>query len=142
MDKLGSIAVPFRRHVRTRRCKHSVLNEATHKIVAAVRLGSSYDTIPKQARLFKQLQVFDVVIGGSLLEKLCRQLVSSQILVNREGYQVKYRNGDDNVDLHMTDSHMSTLNNMFGWGKYGVEPTITTVWNRYDVSRGKVVINY
>ncbi|CAN0890326.1 hypothetical protein LINGRAHAP2_LOCUS16370 [Linum grandiflorum] len=110
-------------------------------VVAAAKLGSSYGTIPGHAKLFEQLQVFGVVIGGPLLAKLCLELSSSQVMVNREGYQVLHRNHDGSLDFQLRNCKMFRLNNMFGWREYGVEPKITTVWNRHDQNR-EAVIDY
>ncbi|CAI0421626.1 unnamed protein product [Linum tenue] len=91
----------------------------------------------------RALEIFGTVIEGGDLDKLRDELFDSKLLVNRDGYQVKYwnKNGNGAGGFVIGGSEMAKLNNLFGWGKYGVKPAMTTVWNRY-VARGAVMVDY
>ncbi|CAI0421501.1 unnamed protein product [Linum tenue] len=93
---------------------------------------------------YGELQLFGVVIEGRTLRKLHTDLYNSQLLVNREGYQVQYYNsGSSSKALVVGTSKLSKLNDMFGWWEYGVTPPpIKTVWNRYDRINGEVVVDF
>ncbi|CAN0862848.1 hypothetical protein LINGRAHAP2_LOCUS8568 [Linum grandiflorum] len=89
-----------------------------------------------------ELQLFGTVIRGVALEKLRAVLFDSQLLVNREGYQVGYHNSDGSKSMSVGRSFLSKLNNLFGWSSYGVNPSIATIWNRYDNGSNKVVVDF
>ncbi|CAI0421630.1 unnamed protein product [Linum tenue] len=104
-------------------------------------------TIPAGTKCYRGLEIFGAIIEGSSLDKLCNDLFVAQFLVNRDGYQIKYF--DKNAaggEFVIGSSHMVKLNNMLGWEKYGVKrpatAPITAVWDRYDVAKGEVVVDY
>ncbi|CAI0421506.1 unnamed protein product [Linum tenue] len=122
------------------------------KIIAAA-IGTittttiSSATIPAGTKLYRGLEIFGAIIEGSSLDKLCKDLFNSQLLVNRDGYQIKYYDKITTGGGFVTgSSYMVKLNNMLGWEKYGVKrpatAPITAVWNRYDVAKGEVVVDY
>ncbi|CAI0474083.1 unnamed protein product [Linum tenue] len=116
-------------------------------IVAAAATETSTITSPISPNVHNALEIFGAVIEGDKLNNLREELFDSRVLVNRDGYQVKY------VDNHNTQSASAAglvkLNDVFGWARYGVKrPTETeaaavpTVWNRYAVAGGEVVVDY
>ncbi|CAN0866496.1 hypothetical protein LINGRAHAP2_LOCUS9295 [Linum grandiflorum] len=55
------------------------------------------------------------------------------------------RRGQRRQGIHIGNNYLMKMNNLFGWGKYGVkspEGRIGTVWNIYDVSAGEAVVDY
>ncbi|CAL1377199.1 unnamed protein product [Linum trigynum] len=123
---------------------HASYSSLTWKIVAAVTTNKLTGApIPLGTMVHRALEIFGTVIEGGDLDKLQGELFDSKILVNRDGYQVKYwnKNGNAAGGFVIGGSDMAKLNNLFGWGKYGVKPAMTTVWNRY-VARGEVVVDY
>ncbi|CAI0421508.1 unnamed protein product [Linum tenue] len=123
---------------------HASYSSLTWKIVAAITANKlTGATIPRGTMVHRALEIFGTVIESGDLDKLRGELFDSKILVNRDGYQVKYwnKNGNAAGGFVIGGSDMAKLNNLFGWGKYGVKPAMTTVWNRY-VARGAVMVDY
>ncbi|CAN0862854.1 hypothetical protein LINGRAHAP2_LOCUS8569 [Linum grandiflorum] len=113
------------------------------KIVAAVEAAAA------RTEICRAVEIFGKVVEGASLDKLCQDLLNSQVLVNRDGYQVRYLGADGGVNggegFEIGNNYLMKLNNLFGWGKYGVkspEGRIGTVWNRYDVNAGEAVVDY
>ncbi|CAN0862856.1 hypothetical protein LINGRAHAP2_LOCUS8569 [Linum grandiflorum] len=102
-----------------------------------------------RTEICRAVEIFGKVVEGASLDKLCQDLLNSQVLVNRDGYQVRYLGADGGVNggegFEIGNNYLMKLNNLFGWGKYGVkspEGRIGTVWNRYDVNAGEAVVDY
>ncbi|CAN0862866.1 hypothetical protein LINGRAHAP2_LOCUS8573 [Linum grandiflorum] len=105
------------------------------------------ETIPSGTNLCRAVEIFGKVIEGESLDKLCQELWKSKILVNRDGYMVRYLGVDgDGEGFVIGNNYLLKLNNLFGWGKYGVKSPEgrigRTVWNRYEVCGGDAVIDY
>ncbi|CAL1400009.1 unnamed protein product [Linum trigynum] len=116
-------------------------------IVAAAATETSTITSTISPNVHNALEIFGAVIEGDKLNNLREELFDSRILVNRDGYQVKY------VDNHNTQNASTAglvkLNDVFGWARYGVKrpaeteaSAVPTVWNRYAVAGGEVVVDY
>ncbi|CAI0552272.1 unnamed protein product [Linum tenue] len=88
---------------------------------------------PIGRKLYTELEIFGNVIEGANLRRLRAELFTSQLLVNREGYQVGYCNDDACKALALGSSLMLKINSMFEWWRYGVKPEVATAWKRYDV---------
>ncbi|CAN1814609.1 hypothetical protein LINPERHAP1_LOCUS27177 [Linum perenne] len=125
----------------------------TWKIVATAFGTRTAMTITAAAgsKVYRALEIFDTKIEGEKLDKLCQDLLNSQVLVNRDGYQVTYLGaaggGINGAGFVIgNNNYLVKLNNLFGWGGYGVKSPegriAATVWNRYDVSIGEAVVDY
>ncbi|CAI0560021.1 unnamed protein product [Linum tenue] len=91
----------------------------------------------------QELELFGVVLGGSKVAELSKNLIDHQTIPNREGFMLMHINiGGGDVYLREGRSLMRRLNDLFDWSKYGVQvPTpVQTEWDRFQVTTGRLMV--
>ncbi|CAN1256589.1 hypothetical protein LINPERPRIM_LOCUS9373, partial [Linum perenne] len=94
----------------------------------------------------RKLEVFGTVISGRKIEELSDELMSHQIIVNREEFMIMYFNlGAPHVYLIYNElpsvSLIRRLNDLFCWYNYGVRPHIETMWDRFQLTSGMLMVD-
>ncbi|CAN1256582.1 Cortactin-binding protein 2 [Linum perenne] len=106
------------------------------------RVGSS------SGSTHSELEVFGVVISGTNLLTLSKEMMNHQILVNRQGFMIMYFNvGAPHMYLFRdfrkpSVSLIRRLNDLFDWSKYGVQvhTPVDMAWDRFQLNTGRLMV--
>ncbi|CAN1256577.1 Cortactin-binding protein 2 [Linum perenne] len=99
------------------------------------RVGSS------SGSTHSELEVFGVVISGTNLLTLSKEMMNHQILVNRQGFMIMYFNVGA-PHMKPSVSLIRRLNDLFDWSKYGVQvhTPVDMAWDRFQLNTGRLMV--